>query len=85
MQLYVPRAFWTDYSARFDEGTPTAVRYTDQRVLIEGTPAEFAHFHADAVFYADDSMDACPSYLRRSATATLAALKKVFDTPPDMP
>lgn len=74
MRLYVPRGFWTDYSARFEKGTPTAVRVAGPRVLIEGTPDQIEHLRADATYYAGVNMDDAPAWLRRSAAATLKVL-----------
>ena len=82
IQLWVPAYFWSDHADRCPADDPETdmareLREAGRRVLIEGSPKQIETLRSDAAFYCDrDGPDECPAGLKRSARATLDAIRK---------
>jgi hypothetical protein len=76
----VPLAFWTDHQERMNPvDTCREIRCSSRQATIEGSLAQIEFLRADAAFYADpDALDAGAG-LRRSAAATVRAIKAALD------
>lgn len=82
-RYWVPATFWDDHYDRSPcDGDPEIemareVRRAGNRVMIEGDESQIECLRSDAAFYCDrDGPDECPPGLKRSAAATLRALKR---------
>lgn len=85
-RIWVPRYFFEDHADRSpaddgDDGIATAERIAGNRVLIVGTASQIECLRSDASYYFDrDGPDESPPALKRSAGATLNAIKRQVAT-----
>jgi hypothetical protein len=72
-KITVPSGFWIDHAERFERHPDLcrAIRVHGRYANLECTPEQLAFLKADAEFYADPDATDAPSWLRRSASATV--------------